>query len=879
LPLQAGAHVGPYEILSAIGAGGMGEVWKARDTRLDRIVAIKTIHGTFSERFEREARAISALNHPHICALYDVGEHDGAGYLVMEYVEGSPLKGPLPLDHALKYGAQICDALDAAHRKGIVHRDLKPDNILLTKAGVKLLDFGLAKDVGPAKVGPHVLREDAELAATKALTGAHVILGTPQYMAPEQIEGRDADARTDLFAFGCVLYELLTGQKAFDGKTPSSTMAAILATEPRPLRELQPVTAPALERIVKRCLAKDPDDRWQTARDLRAELEWMGGRGADGEDRATAAARATKSSPLWKAAAGGLATLSLGLMAALWAPWRPPPETPPTVFEIYPPAGETLSDSPAVSPDGRSIASTSTDQAGRRSLIIRRLDSLSVRKLAATDGANAPSWSPDGRYLIFAQAREGKLEKIDVAGGPPQILCDFPDDRIPFTAISRDGVILFTGPDGGLWRVSLSGGVPERVTTVDTSRQETRHSHPQFLPDGRRFIYLAESAQPEKSAMFVASLASNDRTLVLAGRRAAFLTRTPRGAAFLVFEQGGSLVARSFDDRNLTVNGDSFLIAERVASNPAHPFVGVSDAGVLAYHTSGVGGGANGLPERQLAWFDRAGKHLADISTPGRFFGVSLAPDDSHVAVSRLDNGNFDIWALDLAGTNPEVRLTFDAAREDYPIWSPDGRVVFSTNRSGARAIFAKPANGLGAEQLQSKSEGIPVDWSPDGRHLLVRSGNTLMVETEGRAAPFAQTALNPRHAQFSPDGNWIAYASDESKRPEVYVASFPSGGSKFQISIAGGAQPRWRRDGKELFYVALDGMLMALPVDLRAGFSFRAPTALFKPEAVRDIPVAQYSVVANGQRFLVSTSLGQTSGEPSVSPITVVTNWLSLRK
>ena len=420
MPLLPGAQLGPFKIESAIGAGGMGEVWKARDTRLDRIVAIKTIYGTFSKRFEREARAISALNHPHICSLFDVGEHEGAGYLVLEYVEGAPLKGPQPLDQALKYAAQICVALDAAHRKGVVHRDLKPDNILLTKAGVKLLDFGLAKLAAPTGAGSAEtasgVRREAEIAATKALTGAHMILGTPQYMAPEQIEGRDADARTDLFAFGCVLYEVLTGQRAFDGKTPSSTMAAILATEPRPMRELQPVTPAALERVVKRCLAKDPDDRWQSARDLRAELDWIASVGlADSAVAASATiSRVARRPPFplaWVVATALLTTVLSGTAGWLL---RTTPDQSLQQFEIVPPPGVTfpLGDGQAqLSPDGKRLALIAVKD-GKRSLWLRTLDADAAVPLAGTDDGVLPFWAPDSRRLGFFA--NGRLKRIDV---------------------------------------------------------------------------------------------------------------------------------------------------------------------------------------------------------------------------------------------------------------------------------------------------------------------------------------------------------------------------------------------------------------------------------------------------------------------------------
>jgi serine/threonine protein kinase len=462
MALYASARLGPYEILAPLGAGGMGEVWKARDTRLDRLVAIKTIHGAFSERFEREARAISALNHPHICALYDVGEHEGAGYLVMEYVEGAALKGPLLLDQTLKYAAQICDALDAAHRKGIVHRDLKPDNILVTKAGVKLLDFGLAKLTAPPAAAGTAgsasgVRREAEIAATKVLTGAHVILGTPQYMAPEQIEGRDADARTDIFAFGCVLYEVLTGQKAFEGKTPSSTMAAILATEPRPMRELQPVTPASLERTVKRALAKDPDDRWQTARDLKAELEWIAA-GGTAQERSSQPA-GTRWLP-WILA--GVCVLVAAMLSVVH--FREKTSASPGVIRLQMSLPENFNgNSLAMSPDGRRLAFQAPGADGKLVVWLRSLDSLESRPVAGTEsGPSALWWSPDSRFVAYWSGE--KLKRFDVSGGPPQAIADIPQAR--GGTWNRDGVIL-TGSATGILRVSAVDGTVSRLTALD----------------------------------------------------------------------------------------------------------------------------------------------------------------------------------------------------------------------------------------------------------------------------------------------------------------------------------------------------------------------------------------------------------------------------
>jgi Tol biopolymer transport system component len=872
LPLEVGTRLGPYEILSPIGAGGMGEVWKARDTRLDRLVAIKSIHGPFSERFEREARAISALNHPHICALYDVGEHDGAGYLVMEFVEGAPLKGPLPLDQGVKYAAQICDALDAAHRKAIVHRDLKPDNILLTKAGVKLLDFGLAKAVSPAEAGSHV---SPDAAATKALTGAHVILGTPQYMAPEQIEGRDADTRTDLFAFGCVLYELITGQKAFEGKTPSSVMAAILATEPRPLRELQPVTPAALERIVKRCLAKDPDERWQSARDLKAELEWVGA-GANATAEPVAKRR-----PMWSMlfllAAGAVVALIAAL--AVWSSWSSrAPDAPVLVAEINAPQDVTFTNRVMVSPDGRAlVAQARVAGVGLTQLMIRPLDSVTWRALPGTEDAFGPSWSPDSKSLVFVTGG-GKVRRIAVAGGPAETLCDSPPGFIPFTSWNRDGVILFSGRDG-LRRVSAAGGASTQVTALDAAAHESLHGVPQFLPDGRHFLYWVRSSEPERNGVMVGSLDAapgvTNRKLIQTGPAAALFARAPASSGgFLLFMRESALMARPFDVAALAPFGDAFQVLPQVGRATDLVNISASDNGVLAYSTD-----TNQLV-RQLSWFDRAGKQLGDIGDATSYFEQSLSPDDTRVAIARRDRDNDDIWVLNLTPSGGLTRLTLHPGQDRFPVWSPDGRrIVYRAARESGEDLYEKPVSSVGAERLFLKlppGRVMPLDWSPDGRHLAIVVDSRISIVTDGKAEPFTKTAFPESQAQFSPDGRWIAYTSLEARRADVFVQSFPAGGAKGLISIDGGSQPRWRRDGTELFYLSNDMAVMAVPIKVVNG-AFEAGTAvrLFQTRISGSNTVSfQYSVTRDGQRFLV-TSQAQGVGRP----VTLITDWLATVK
>ncbi len=486
MTLTSGTRLGPYEIVGIAGEGGMGDVYRAHDVRLDRDVAVKTLKGPFTERFEREARAISALNHPNICTLHDVGQHEGSGYLVMEYIEGKPIAGPMPVDQAVAAGIQICEALHAAHRKGIIHRDLKPANIMVTKSGIKLLDFGLAKLAGSTSgvMAASGAGSAAEQATLAALTGAHTVVGTPQYMAPEQIEARDVDARTDIFAFGCVLYELLTGQRPFEGQTSSSVMAAILATKPRPLEELLPLTPPALERIVSRCLAKDPEDRWQSARDIASELQWVGQGGSKvGLPAMVSGRRKVRESMAWGAFA--LATLGAIGFAVAWA--RRAPEPAALVrFPLIIPANAQNVSPPLVSPDGRNIA-FAADSDGKRLLWIRPLDALEARPLAGTDGAYRPFWSPDSKFIGFLTAN--KMKKVDIAGGPPQTICDVATQGDG--SWSPTGVILYDGlAQDTIRRVSATGGVSQPFVFPNGKAEgQPGTGWPEFLPDGHHFLY------------------------------------------------------------------------------------------------------------------------------------------------------------------------------------------------------------------------------------------------------------------------------------------------------------------------------------------------------------------------------------------------------
>ena len=683
MPLSPGICLGPYEILAPAGAGGMGEVYRARDTRLDRTVAVKVLaehlasNAEFRQRFEREARAASSLNHPHICTLHDIGQHQGMDFLVMEYLEGETLSarlqhGPLPHEQAMRYAIEIADALEKAHRQGLVHRDLKPGNVMLTKSGAKLLDFGLAK----ANVGS-VAAEGltATLRPSTPLTSAGAVIGTFQYMAPEQLEGREADARSDIFSFGALLYEMYTGRKAFDGKTQASIIAAILAGSPPAL------SPPALDRIVKVCLAKDPDERWQSMHDLKRELEWM----QSAPDAQPAQAPVRQARPIaWIGATAALLLAVLALAFVHFRESRPAPET--VRFFVSPPPRATLGESFAISPDGKRLAFTAEGSDGRNLIWVRSLSSLSAQPLAGTDEAIFPFWSPDSRYLAFFA--QNKLKKIDAAGGPAQTLCDAPVGR--GGAWSREGFILFA-PDAAtaLYRVPVDGGVPSPVTQL--SAGETSHRWPQFLPDGRRFLYWSPGSSRETMGVYLGIPGSAGRQLLTRSNSMGLYTRDAAGAGYLLFLRDRSLMAQSLDPRSFRLGGEPRILEQHISVSPGSlgfSSFSVSAAGVLCYRT-----GAE--IDTQLVWFDRAGKRLGMAGRAGSTH-PALSPDEKRVAVSRQDAQatNFDIWVLDLLRATP-TRLTFDPTPDYMPTWSPDGsRIAFAGSRQGVMDLYQKLASG-----------------------------------------------------------------------------------------------------------------------------------------------------------------------------------------
>lgn len=902
MPIEAGEKLGPYEILAPLGAGGMGEVYRAKDTRLDRIVAIKILpehlsaNPDFRQRFEREAKAVSILNHPNICTLHDIGQQNGTEYLVMEYIEGETLssrlqKGALPIADLLRYSIQIADALDKAHKKGIIHRDLKPGNIIITRSGVKLLDFGLAKiaDQKPAS-------DVSQLAtAHKELTKEGTILGTMQYMAPEQLEAKESDARTDIFAFGAVMYEMATGKKAFDANSQASLIAAILKEEPKPITEFQPLSPPILERMIRTCLAKDPEDRWQNAHDISNELRWMAESSASTVSSAISAAPAKPHSKF--ANLGWIVAAALALMMIAGFAWmntRQPPnsktETGEVRFMIQNAndlvLGGFLAGVPdfSVSHDGKHLIFIARDSVGRISIYIRALDSMDIRQIPGTEDAEIPFWSPDDKKIAFSA--EGKLKTVNLNGGAAQVLCDTPQTFYGGTWL-EDGTIVFGQEYSGLWRVSENGGKPEPLTELDTKSGERLHSYPVFLPDGRHFVFTVDSNKSEDRTLFVSSIGSKEKTRLLETRyKVNYLD-----PGYLLFLRGTSLWAQRLQIDPPKMLGDPILVTTGISPNAAvsnAPFT-ASANGTILYR------GGDVWAKTQLAWFDRQGRQLTTVGSVESDVSVTLSPDGTHAAVGGVAGNDFrsatgepsiNLWNIDLLrGVRTRVTVNPNVSDEN-PTWSPDGSfLAFASHRETDRAeIFKKAASGAGQEQIIFSGDGNehPIDWSPDGKFILAQyNGNQLDVAaiavsgSNQKPMPFITSSTDDGQAQFSPDGRWVAYTSGESGRGEVYVRPFPSGDSKWQISSDGGSEPRWRGDGKELFYLTADGTLMAVGINTKSSFEVTPAVTLFKTKAL-PIPLgawggaAQYDVSNDGSRFLINTIVIP----PTPSNLYVIVNW-----
>ncbi|HVA93628.1 MAG TPA: protein kinase [Candidatus Dormibacteraeota bacterium] len=892
--LTIGSKLGPYEIQSPIGAGGMGEVYRARDTRLGRDVAIKILPQHLTEkadarqRFEREARAVSSLNHPHICTLYDIGHQDGTDFLVMELLDGETLakrleKGPLATAELLRIGIEIADALDKAHRQGILHRDLKPSNIMLMKTGAKLMDFGLAKASEAGSPMPSSLTQSLNPSAkTTPVTAEGTIVGTFQYMSPEQMEGKEADARSDIFSFGAVLFEMATGKRAFEGKTTASVIAAILEREPPPISSVQPMSPPALDRTVRICLAKDPDERFQSAHDVKLQLEWIRDAGSQAGIAAPIVAhRKNRERLAWMAVA--LLTIIAALLAYGFIARAPKP-MPAYVSELPPPANASYAlvgfsaGPPVLSPDGLRIAFCANGTDGRRLLWVRSFSVPAGRPLEGTDGASFPFWSPDGRSIgFFAQ---GELKRIDASGGPALPIAGAPFGR--GGSWGRDGTILFV-PDqiGGIFRVAASGGTPRAVTKPNESLKQVYHRWPQFLPDGKHFLFLALSTAGELSGTYAASLDGGDPKLILRGAWNAIYA--PPG--YLLFVRQGALMAQRFDASRLELEGQAVPIGENVGedrtSTVNREILDASTNGVLVYAEGGGTGGGGSL----LAWFDRSGQRVRETGGPGEYATVAVSPDGTKLAVGMLQPDGVGVFDL-ARGTR--TRVTFSNATNGQPAWSPDGKyIAFFSNRSMLSHIYQRAANGTGATTplvVDDALETYP-SWSPDDRYLIFNrqaaqpNSNieiwAMPLFGDRNAFPVVRGAFNATWPAVSPDGRWLAYTSDESGREEVYVVSFLHGSGKWLVSTQGGNRPRWRRDGKELFYLSPDNKIMAAEILAQGtGFAVGEVQPLFQTSLALN-PGWLFDVSADGKEFVVVS----LATEPSAGQLTLVVNWPALLK
>lgn len=877
MTLSPGARLGHYDIVADLGAGGMGAVYRARDSKLGRDVAIKVLLADVANdvdrlaRFGREAQVLAALNHPNIAAIY--GVEDGA--LVMELVEGPTLAdrlshGALPLDEALAIARQIAEALLAAHEAGIVHRDLKPANIKVREDGtVKVLDFGLAKALDPAGGSSANAMNSPTLSVHATQQG--LILGTAAYMAPEQARGRAVDRRADIWAFGVVLFEMVTGRRAFEGDDISITLAAVLKDDLD--WKALPADLPApLRRLLRRCLEKDPRRRLSSIGDARLEMDDVNRPPAEDALSSGPAAvvvlPASRSRAPWIVTA--LAIIVAVVAVVLWAPWRDEIEAPKASFEVR---AESSGSGPlmlALSPDGRQLVARVTEQ-GVQKLWLRPIERVNGTTMPGTDGATYPFWSADGRQVGFFA--DGKLKKVDTLGAPAQTVADAPAGR--GGSWNDEGVILFApAVNGGLMKIAAAGGPQAPVSELDRSRGETAHLFPRFLPDGSHFVYLVQSNQPENTGIYLGSLTSKEKTFLVAS------TTRPDFASpnLLLFLRESALMAQRLDSATWQVSGDSFQVAEDVGSNSSTGMSGitVSQSGVLAYR----GGGGAGA--RLLAWIDRTGKVEGAVGQPGQYENPRLSPDGTRLAVFRPEGGG-DIWINDLA-RGSSTRFTFDPGVDNVPVWSPDGtRIAFVSNRDGGVFnLYVKDAGGTAADELLLKTPHNKTieDWSADGRHILYSEDDpatradlwVLPLIGESKPTRIVATPFIDYGASFSPDGRWIGYTSDENGQGRVFVQAFPPAGGKWQVSTTSGYFPRWRPDGKELFF---DGVGTLMAVDLTGtvpggAFKAGAPQRLFL--GLQNLPPHNYDVTSGGRRFLVVSMPSIMEG----SPIVVVLNWMT---
>jgi len=872
--IAAGTRLGPYEIVAHVGAGGMGEVWRARDTRLDRSVAIKVLPREFAGnaqlklRFEREAKAISQLNHPNICTLHDVGEEQGTSYLVMELLDGETLadraaKGPLPLADVLRYGIQIADGLDRAHRAGIVHRDLKPGNIMVTKTGAKLLDFGLAK--GGAATSAESAADVPTIA--KSLTQEGTIIGTFQYMAPEQLEGLPADARTDIFALGAVLYEMATGKRAFDGKTRTSLIAAIVSAQPPAITNVQPLAPVSLDHVISTCLAKDPDERWQSAHDVAQELRWI-------ETNAVAPSAARTSSRRWIAVAA-LALIAAAILAALYVRERLRPRDA-VAFSMLPPRGYSF-DTPQIAPDGESVAFIAHDERGEPSIWMRRVGSVAAAKILdrPTMSSAVLFWSPDGKWIGFFDG--DRMMKVPAQGGTPETICSGCVSYGQGATWSRSGTILFAPKFAeGLFQVPAGGGNAVRVTSLDEKRRETLHGWPQFVDEGDRFVYLLHTISNEKNAIYGGSL--NGKTKI-------FLTNAESlvgvSGSYLLFVRDGAMYAQRFDAAKLRLTGEPRKVVDDsdYDEDRAHAYASVAETGALVYLPA-----SNRERKVEVGWYDRGGRLVEKLFDDVSVDSLSLTPDDSKIAMTRFaaKKGALDIYVYDVA-RGIRSKLTGGLANYDQITWSQSGdRILFSADGDGMYDVYGQADDGATPAQPVWKGgdDKHPNAVSPDGRFLLAKQysaktkDDIWLVPLDGSAKPSVLIATDESEggSRFSPDGKWIVYASEQSGRAEVYVRAFPSGRS-LQVSVEGGEAPSWSPDGSEIYFWARDGNYMAAPFHA-AG---EAPQP-GKPGALFHAPKSMVSFAPSHKagRFLGEV---RTAPEESIKVINYMSGWMEKLK
>jgi eukaryotic-like serine/threonine-protein kinase len=878
MPLTAGTKLGPYEILSPLGAGGMGEVYRARDTRLGRDVALKVLPESFARegdrlhRFEQEARAVAALNHPNILAIFDTGQSDGSPFLVSELLEGETLRsvldrGALSPRKAIDYGVQIAQGLAAAHEKGIVHRDLKPENVFVTKdARIKILDFGLAK------LAQKSTAATSDGATLTSHTGIGVVMGTASYMAPEQVRGEAADPRTDIFAFGAVLYEMVSGKRAFRRDTPAETMTAVLKEDPPELTDPGRSVSPALDRIVRRCLEKDPEQRFQSAKDLSFALSALSGSDSSAAARIATPRKRAHALPLWASLA---ALLLAGALFVIWMVARHAAPEGRMQFAI-PVAGEVSH--MALSADGSMLVFVSPkEDSGLPVLFVQHIGSPDVVMLPGTEGASYPFWSPDGAYVAFFA--NGKLQKVSISGGAPQVLANVEAAR--GGSWGNRGVIIYA-PDSGspLWRINSdgTGAVPltDRIFTPD----DQSHRWPLFLEDGNHFLFwtgnFGNTRDDHLSGIYASSLDEKERRLVTFAHSSFGIDS---GHLFYADDER-HVVSVPFDTEKATLLGNPVVIANAVGFQPSTYWVALTTAknGTVIYNTSA------GAALSALTWMDRSGKDLGRIGEPAVMCNPAISPDGSRFAVDISDQkaNNVDIWIESTKGAS-NSRFTFDPAEEVAAVWSRDGSTLAyrssgsSEERSG---LMLKPASGLEHEKrilkVPPSDDIIPNSWAPGDQQILCTrqsvSGNHLeLVPTAGgNPTPFQSGPGSQINGQISADGKWVTYASDESGNWEIYVTTFPGAAGKWQVSRGGGNEPRWRGDGKEIFYLGPTGMLTAVPVSTEGGFSSGSPVPLFQfhgRAGISSTDVFSYDVSKDGKRFLVNRYVKPER----VTPLTIV--------